>query len=55
MGNYGSGWECVTVEDSREDARCMLKDYRDNDKQHPYKITYRRVRHEKVAAFLESI
>lgn len=38
QGNYGSGWECVTIEDSREDAEAMLADYDANEPQYPHRI-----------------
>ena len=31
QGNYGFGWESVTVEDSWKEARGRLKEYRENE------------------------
>ena len=46
MGNYGSGYEEVTTEETMEDALRCLKDYRDNEPQYPFFIKKTRVRKE---------
>lgn len=38
---YGDGWEEVTAEDDRAEARARLREYREND---PYAIRLRIVR-----------
>ncbi len=48
-GNYGYGWEAVTCEDTRSEARARLREYRANDPGTPYRLVYHRVRL-KVAA-----
>jgi hypothetical protein len=55
QGHYGpSGWEVVTVEDTLQDAKQMLKDYRANST-YPHRTVKHRVRLDKVDAWLESI
>ena len=44
MGDYGSGFEEVTEEETRQDARRMLKDYNENEPQYPHLIAVRRVK-----------
>jgi recombinational DNA repair ATPase RecF len=39
LGNYGQGWEEVTAAPTYPEARGYLKDYRENDPQHGYKMT----------------
>ena len=39
---YGDGWECVTGAETLEEARALLKDYRENEPGIPFRI--RRVR-----------
>lgn len=41
---YGDGWEAVTCEDSRREARERLREYRDNEPGVPFRIRKRRVR-----------
>ena len=48
-GNYGQGWEEVTCEDSRKEARQRLKEYRENDPDHTYKLVCKRVKIERGA------
>ena len=48
MGNYGSGFEEVTTEETMEDAKQMLKDYRENLPQYPHKIVVKRIKIEEV-------
>lgn len=38
QGNYGQGWETVTAEETREEAREQLKTYRDNEPGVPFRI-----------------
>lgn len=42
QGYYG-GWEDVTAEDNRKEARQRLREYRENDPQHAYRLITRRV------------
>lgn len=42
QGNYGSGWEDVTAEDTRTEARQRLKEYNENEP-NPHRIIVRRV------------
>jgi len=44
LGFYGYGWEVVTTEETRKEARDRLKEYYQNDGKHPYKIKKRRVK-----------
>lgn len=46
QGNYGgvAGWETLTIEETREEAEQMLKDYNDNETGYPHRI--RKVRKE---------
>lgn len=46
QGNYGesAGWETLTIEETREEAEQMLKDYNDNETMYPHRI--RKVRKE---------
>ena len=46
MGNYGSGFEEVTTEETMEDAQQTLKDYRDNEPQYSFYIKKSRIRKE---------
>lgn len=41
QGNYGSGWEDLTYEDTREEARLMLADYDENEVQYKHRIVKR--------------
>lgn len=38
-GHYGHGWEEVTAESTGADARARLREYRENDPRHTYKMT----------------
>lgn len=44
QGNYGQGWEDVTAEDNRREARERLKEYRENEPQYPHRLITRRVK-----------
>lgn len=44
LGNYGYGWEEVLAEETKKEARERLKEYRENDPQHSYKLTKKRVK-----------
>lgn len=44
QGNYGCGWETVTIDENREDAEQMLRDYNENEPMYPHRI--RKVRRE---------
>lgn len=46
-GLYSMGWEAVTVEDNRSQARERLKEYRENELGTAFKIVKRRVKIEK--------
>ncbi len=43
-GYYAHGWEEVTCEDTRKEARERLKEYRENERGTAFKIVKRRVR-----------
>ncbi len=43
-GYYCGGWEEVTCEDTRKEARERLKEYRENETGTAFKIVKRRVR-----------
>lgn len=43
QGNYGQGWECLTTEERRSEARERLREYRENEGG-LYRIKARRVR-----------
>lgn len=42
--NYGYGWEEVTASETRQEARALLKDYRDNEPQYPHMLKMVRVK-----------
>ena len=44
QGNYGQGWEDVTAEDTRPEAKNRLKEYRENEPQYAHRLIKRRVR-----------
>lgn len=46
QGNYAHGWEEVTSEDTRKEARERLKEYRENERGTAFRIVKRRVRME---------
>lgn len=46
QGNYGCGWETVTIDDNRKDGLQMLRDYRDNEPGIPHRLIKKRVRNE---------
>ncbi len=46
-GNYGSGWEEVTADDTYKEARQTLKDYRINQPEYPHKLIIKRIPIEK--------
>jgi hypothetical protein len=48
QGNYGDGWEDVSVEDSIKDAKRCLREYRDNETGYPHRLVKRRVWKEKT-------
>jgi hypothetical protein len=41
QGNYGHGWECVTAEETRKEARERLKEYRANESV-PFRLVLKR-------------
>lgn len=43
QGNYGYGWECVTAETTRKEARERLKEYRANESV-PFRLVVKRER-----------
>lgn len=43
QGNYGQGWECVTAEETRKEARERLKEYRENESG-PFRLVLKRER-----------
>lgn len=48
MGNYGQGWECVTSEETRKEARERLKEYIENESGTAFKIVKKRVKLESI-------
>ena len=48
QGNYGCGWETVTIDDNYADAKQMLRDYNENEPQYPHRLIKKRVRKERV-------
>lgn len=46
QGWYGCGWETVTIDDNRADARQMLRDYNENEPGIPHRLIKKRVRNE---------
>jgi hypothetical protein len=48
QGNYGCGWETVTIDDNYADAKQMLRDYRENEPEYPHRLIKKRVRKENV-------
>lgn len=44
QGNYGNGWEDLTAEDSRTEAKIRLKEYRENEPEYPHRLIKKRVR-----------
>jgi galactose-1-phosphate uridylyltransferase len=38
QGNYGSGWETVSIEENETDAKEMLACYNENETQYPHRI-----------------
>ena len=45
---YGMGWEVVTTEENRKDARRCLKEYNDNETEYPHRIIKKRVKPEEA-------
>jgi hypothetical protein len=43
LGYYAQGWELVTTETNRKDARDQLKCYRENEPGVPFKFVKKRV------------
>lgn len=42
-GNFGQGWEEVTCEETRSEGRSRLREYRENDPEHAYRLVTKRV------------
>jgi hypothetical protein len=42
QGNFGQGWEDVTTEDNKPGGYSRLKEYKANDRAHPYRMVTRR-------------
>lgn len=43
QGNYGHGWECVNTEDTRQDAKRSVSEYRANESA-PFRVVKKRVK-----------
>jgi len=43
QSNYGQGWECVTTEETRKEAREQLRCYNENEP-YPHRIIKKRVK-----------
>lgn len=41
---HGHGWETLTTEDTRKEAREMLRCYNENEPQYPHRIKTKRVK-----------
>jgi len=48
QGEYGCGWETVTIDDNKADAMQMLRDYELNEPEYPHRVIKKRVRKERV-------
>lgn len=46
QGNYGCGWETVTIDETYAEAKQMYRDYEENEPQYPHRIIKKRVRKE---------
>lgn len=44
QGDYGCGWETVTIDETYTEALQMLRDYDDNEPGIPHRIIKKRVR-----------
>jgi hypothetical protein len=44
QGNYGQGWEDLTSEDNRTEARTRLREYNENEREYSHRLIKRRVR-----------
>jgi hypothetical protein len=44
QGNYGQGFEDVTTETTRKEAKERLKEYRENEPQYSHRLIIRRVK-----------
>ena len=43
-GNYGYGWEYILAEDTREEGKARLKEYRENQPEYPVRLIKKRER-----------
>lgn len=43
QGDYGCGWETVTIDDNLADARQMLRDYNENEIGIKHRIVKKRI------------
>jgi hypothetical protein len=44
QGNYGYGWDMVTTEETRKEARAQVKCYRENEPRAAHRIVKKRVK-----------
>lgn len=44
QGHYAHGWECVTTENTRQEARDQLKVYRENESNTAFRLVSKRVK-----------
>ena len=44
QGDYGMGWETVSIATTAAEGRRDLKDYRENEPQYPHRLIKRRVK-----------
>ncbi len=42
QGNYGCGWECVTAEETRKEARERFREYTENEPGVPFRMKLKR-------------
>lgn len=46
QGNYGQGWEMVTIEETYKEAKAQLKCYRENEPGTAHRIVKKRINKE---------
>lgn len=55
LGAYGQGWEVVTTEDTRAEARARLKEYNDNEPGIAHIIRTRRVKTDGTRVMIDGV
>ena len=46
QGDYGCGWETVTIDSTLVEGKQMLKDYEENEPQYPHRLIRVRVKND---------